>query len=98
MIIRSLLVVASSSLVLAIPASAFSDSDTRTQYATTYSQLRNAGYGHGAAMDKTRDFLVKNGFSYDPGLSGNVSPAFRNQVKKCYEANKDPFCGRPFYP
>ena len=84
--------------VLSQPAQSFSDSDTRTQYATTYAQFRNMGAGHGYAMDKTRDFLVENGFTYDPGIYGNVSPAFRKQVKKCYEKNNDPFCGRPYYP
>ena len=98
MISRFLLGFGSALFLCGLPAGAFSDSDTRTQYATTYSQFRNAGVSHGAAMDKTREFLTKNGFSYDPTLSGNVSPAFRKRVKQCYETNKDPFCGLDFYP
>lgn len=73
----------------------YSDSDTRNQYATTYGQFRQVGFGHGEAADKTRDFLTKNGFPYD--ALGNVNRNFRLGVKECFEEMRDPFCGRDSY-
>ena len=73
----------------------YSDSDTRNQYATTYGQFRQVGFGHGEAADKTRDFLNKNGFNYD--ALGNVNRTFRLGVKECWEEMNDSFCGRSSY-
>ena len=70
----------------------FSETDTKNQYATTYGQFRSAGYGHGEAADKTRDFLNKNGFDYS-----SINRLFRLGVQECFDEMSDSFCGRSSY-